>query len=94
MSSWRAHHEHYGSGRLQLVTWRLWTCRGYSNRYVTCNSSLMCTRLNQQRQNGWVPAARHTLANTANLWTRCLLFGTRRTYFRGITSVKGRAVSN
>jgi hypothetical protein len=28
------------------------------------------------------------LANAANPWTRCLLFGTQRTYFRGITPVK------
>jgi hypothetical protein len=29
-----------------------------------------------------------TLANAANPWIRCLLFGTPRTYFRGITPVK------
>jgi hypothetical protein len=34
------------------------------------------------------PAATDTLANAANPWTRCLLFGTRRTYIRGTTPVK------
>jgi hypothetical protein len=44
---------------------------------------------NQQRQNCWVSTPTDTLANAANPWTRCLLVGTRRTYFRGITPVMG-----
>jgi hypothetical protein len=42
MPSWRAHDEHYGSGRSQLVTWRLWTCRPYED-VVTVTVTLHAT---------------------------------------------------
>jgi hypothetical protein len=47
----------------------------------------------QQRQNCWDSAATDTLANAANPWTRCLLIGTPRSSFRGITPIK-KAIKN